>query len=518
VSIDDDIPGQKTDCYRFMESKTDWKVTKELFEKGVSAYKTSADDRSELRAIRQGAIKKEFDVLLVQHFDRLGRKEEIALMVNFLIGEGIELWSVMQGQRTIENHTDKLINYIDFWRSEGESEKTSFKVRNSKRNLSLAGYFQGGPAPIGYRNVQINPHWKKKGVLQTEHEIDKKERELVELVFSLYIDRLMGYRKIVDYLYKEGYRGRNGSVLGVSTIQRMLANPVYIGRKNYHNYTGEEETQPYNEKLRIISDDRFKEAERIRAKRSNKLKKQDKEGIPLAGKLMFSGIAYCLYCGSKLAGNYLYRTYKYKGKTEGNKTAIYRYRCPLNKGKFHGNHEQNIWGAKKYDKIMINIVKEIISQLNLHQFVESSISYKKTLLKQKEQNVKTIEKELTNYKKALTTLQLEIVKSLTEEKPKFTPDMLRAAIELQEETIKQTEETLNKLKSETEYDRGNYSDVNYISNELYQWEEKFDKADDHLKKAMLSRILNKVYLGKDKVEFELNLLLQELSQGENASS
>jgi len=512
LSIDDDIPGQKADCFRFLESKPDWKITNELFEKGVSAYKTKADDRDELVAIRQGAIKKEFDVLLVQHFDRLGRQDEIALMVNFLVGEGIELWSVMQGQRTIETHTDRLINYIDFWRAQGESEKISFKVRDSKKNLSLEGLYQGGPAPLGYKIVQTDkPHWKKKGVFQKELEVDKKEKELVELVFSLYIDRHMGYRKIVDYLNEHGYRGRNGDVLGVSTIQRMLANPVYIGRKNYHDYTGKGKTQPYNEKLRIIKDEIFEQAEQIRTKRKNKLKEQDKEGIPLTGKLMFSGLAHCAYCGSKLSGNYLYRKQKYKGVDDYYINTIYRYRCPLNKGKSHSEHKQNIWGAKKYDARILKTIKNILSQIDLERFIQSSIEYKKSMIAQKEQNFKNLEKKHNELKKELKTLEDEIAKSLLG-KSSFKPDVLTRVIEDKEEEVKQSEDRLEKLKKEVENDRDNYSDINYIANEINQWELKFDKADDDLKKAMLSRVVRKVYLRKDEVDVELNLLLQEVLQ------
>jgi site-specific DNA recombinase len=62
------------------------------------------------------------------------------------------------------------------------------------------------------------------------------------------------------------------------------------------------------------------------------------------------------------------------------------------------------------------------------------------------------------------------------------------------------------LKTEIENDKENYSDVNYMINELDNWVGKFDNADSNLKKAMLSRIIDKVYLGKNEINIEVNLM------------
>lgn len=514
VSTDDDIPLQKNACHDFVNTKGDWKITKELFEKGVSGWSKRADERDELKTIKQGAINKEFDVLLVFMLDRLGRKEdETPPMVSFLNKNNVEVWSVKEGQRNTESHIDKLLNYISFWQSDGESQKTSVRVKERKKQLSEQGYFQGGAAPIGYKIVETEQvHWKNKDRLIKELVADEEESEMIRLIFSLYVDRHMGYRKIVDYLYTKGYRTREGKSYGVSTIQRFLSNPIYIGLKRYQGEDGKEgATQPYNEKLRIISDDLFKQAEQIKNTRSSKLKRQDKSDIPRTGKLVFSGLAYCKYCGAKLSGNYLYREQKYNNKEGTYKNTIYRYRCPLNKGKYDCDHKQNIWGAKKYDKIIIKQLKEILSQLDLKLFIDSSMNQKKSFIKQKERNINNIEKEHIDLTKQLDKLNSEIVKSLMGESD-FTSQQLSGAINTVEEQLGQKLEQLNFLKAEIGKERENYSDVNYIANELENWESKFDNADDDLKKAMLSRVINKVYLGKDEVDLELNLMLSEFFQ------
>lgn len=517
VNTDDDIPMQRNACHMFANNKPDWKITNELSEKGVSGWAKKADERDALNTIKQGAIKRDFDILLVFMFDRLGRREdETPLVVSFLNENNVEVWSVEEGKRSIETHTDKLLNYISFWQSDGESQKTSARVRESKKQLSEQGYFQGGAAPIGYKIVETDQvHWKNKDRRIKELVTDEKESKLVKLVFNLYIDRHMGYRKIVDYLNTKGYRTRDGKIIGVSTIQRMLDNPIYIGRKRYNCFDGQMTEQPFNPKLRIVSDDIFNQAQEIKNKRKEKLNDQDKTGIPLTGKLMFSGLAYCKYCGSKLSGNYLYRKQQNKGKEGYYTNTVYRYRCPLNKGKFNCNHEKNIWGAKKYDKLIIQQIKDILRQLDIKSFIDRSIVNKKTKIKQKEQNLKTLDKENLKLVRELEKLNSEIAKSLLGESV-FTPQQLSYAIENLNKKIDDNQININNLKNEIDYEHGNYTDVNFLANELDNWEEKFDNADDDLKKAMLSRIIDKVYFSKDEIDIELNLMLDETFLNQNS--
>ena len=68
----DDIPMQRIVCRDFAE-KMGWIIVDEKLEKGVSGYKTSASKRDAIQDLKEMALKKEFDILLVFMFDRLGR-------------------------------------------------------------------------------------------------------------------------------------------------------------------------------------------------------------------------------------------------------------------------------------------------------------------------------------------------------------------------------------------------------------------------------------------------------------
>ena len=89
-TYNNDIPVQKKACRKFIKTKNDWILTKEYTELGVSGYK----------------------------LDRIGRREdETPFVVKWLIDQGIEVWSVNEGQREIKDNYDKLINYITYWQA-----------------------------------------------------------------------------------------------------------------------------------------------------------------------------------------------------------------------------------------------------------------------------------------------------------------------------------------------------------------------------------------------------------------
>ena len=89
----DDIPMQRIACHQFAKDKG-WVIVKEFYEKGVSGFKVSANDRDAIQDLKESAVKKEFDVLLVYMFDRIGRIDsETPFVVEWFIKQGIQVWS-----------------------------------------------------------------------------------------------------------------------------------------------------------------------------------------------------------------------------------------------------------------------------------------------------------------------------------------------------------------------------------------------------------------------------------------
>ena len=135
-----DIPMQRIECKKFIDFHPDWVFDKEYIEKGVSGYNKKLEDRDVLQEIRQDAINKEFDILLVFMFDRLGRRDdETPFIVEWFIKQGIEVWSTQEGEQKFDSRADKLINYIRYWQSGEKKKKTSIRVRTKQKQMIEQG-------------------------------------------------------------------------------------------------------------------------------------------------------------------------------------------------------------------------------------------------------------------------------------------------------------------------------------------------------------------------------------------
>lgn len=188
----DDIPMQKQACHEFVAEQSDWHIEKEFSEKGVSGFKIAAKDRDAIQDLQKAAVEKKFDVLLVFMFDRIGRKEdETPFVVEWFVRQGVEVWSVKEGQQRFDTHVDKLLNYIRFWQASGESIKTSIRTRTRMEQLVKEGHFKGGTAPYGYRLVHKG-RVNKRGHEVFDLEIDEYESTVVRKIFHLHTAYGMG--------------------------------------------------------------------------------------------------------------------------------------------------------------------------------------------------------------------------------------------------------------------------------------------------------------------------------------
>ena len=107
-SMAQDIPMQEQACRDFAKQQG-WTIVEEYAERGVSGFKVSAKDRDAIQDIQKAAVEKKFDILLVFMFDRLGRRDdETPFVVEWFVQNGIEVWSVNEGQQRFDSHVDKL--------------------------------------------------------------------------------------------------------------------------------------------------------------------------------------------------------------------------------------------------------------------------------------------------------------------------------------------------------------------------------------------------------------------------
>lgn len=247
----DDIPMQRQACHAFAE-KQGWQIIAEFSEKGVSGFKQSAEQREALVAIKQAAILKKFDVLLVFMFDRLGRRDdETPFVVEWFVKNGIAVWSVMEGEQRFENHVDKLLNYIRFWQSSGESIKTALRTRVRMEQLIQENGYVGGTAPYGYRLCKLG-RVNKRGFEVHDLLMDPAKAEVIKTIFRLYCKEDMGPYRIAVHLTQQGELTRRGTQWNAASVRNILGNAIYTGIRTY----GAIQTERFSH-LQIVSDELY---------------------------------------------------------------------------------------------------------------------------------------------------------------------------------------------------------------------------------------------------------------------
>lgn len=350
----DDIPMQRLKCNEFAKAQG-WSIIKEFSEKGVSGFKVSSEDRDAVQDIKAAALRKEFDVLLVFMFDRLGRKEdEMPFVVEWFVKQGIEVWSTQEGEQRFENHVDKLMNYIRFWQASGESIKTRLQ------QLVKEGAFTGGNILYGYKMVKTG-ETNKKGRKVHKLEIEPNEAEIVKLMFEKTIKEGMGSYRLATFLNERGVRTHQGNEFRSNTVNRILRNKSYCG---YIISGGV--TSPLMENLKIIDENVFDSVQKMVNQRMSTNKERT---IPLhtKGKTLLSGNIFCAHCGGRLTVSRYQDRYTRKDGTEYRVDQL-KYTCYHKSRKLNDCDGQTSYIAETIDKAysLQNTIKYLRQDITEH--------------------------------------------------------------------------------------------------------------------------------------------------------
>ena len=135
----DDIPMQRQACHGFAHEKG-WQIIEEFAEKGISGYKRSADQREALQKLKQAAVQKKFDVLLVFMFDRLGRTNK----------KGYDIYDLIVDSET--SLVVKEIFHLYCYEKEGTHRISTYLNRRGHRTKQGALWNSAS-----VRNILLNP-------------------------------------------------------------------------------------------------------------------------------------------------------------------------------------------------------------------------------------------------------------------------------------------------------------------------------------------------------------------------
>lgn len=518
---DDDIPIQRAEAEQFIANLPDWEFDREYIEKAVSAYKNTVQDREVLMEILEDARNHEFDILLTYMSDRIGRKEEYSTYVATLNSLGIEVWTIKDGQLKTEEHIDKLLNFIRFWQNEGESKKTSARVRDAQQEMVKAGKFVGGKAPFGYRLV-LSGEVSNHGRLLKKLEIVEKDAEIVRKIYSLAIYQGYGYEKIAKTLNGEGIPTIETDKWKASTIASILKNPVYMGyyainrRINHGSSTRlDRRDWIYSEnqipEIVIISQQEWERAQEIREARKAKINNarqtsakqyEEQYNLPFStkGKLSLIGLAYCGYCGKKLKnGSYCNH---WTIKSTGEKKAAFtgRYVCP------DKCHERYCYSQSYLEEIVFSIVEKYMEKLK-------KVDITKEIRKMQEGHKDALDRELREIKKQQRTLKLDI-ETLEEKIPEairgeyyFSAEKLSSLIKEKEQTLKALGEEQKQIGEKWRQTAAQRDDIEQFIHIVPDWKEIFTEADPQTRQMLLSTMIDRIEVTDDNITIRFKIQL-----------
>ena len=488
VDHQDDIPMQRRECQTFIEKHEDWVFAGERMEKGVSGYKVSAEKRDAVIDLREMAIKKQFDVLLVFMFDRLGRKEdETPFLVKWFIDHGVEVWSTREGQQRLDNQVDRLLNFMRYWAASGESEKTSIRVKAAQSQMIQDGLWRGGNVPYGYKLEHRGRVGKKNRELY-DLVIDETTCPVVQEIFDLVTRDGMGTLWIANYLNSK-YPDPN-KIWTKGTLRAMLRNPVYIGRLHMNDI----QSEPIEE-LRLISDSQFEfanEALKRRVITRHPLNSEGKSKLSAEYRaVVLSGILYCKHCGHKLVGSWATKT--------SSSGAVYRYpnyRCYTNSIKAKKCKGLSAYRARIIENAVLSDVRQYFATINSAVDDEWKAQARKRMRNSCQARLKAAEARLAKLQSDQSKLKDEILKSIRGEST-YDSDLLKEMMNEIKNSQDETRKEIISCQDEVANEEKRISELNNQYKDIRDWSKQFDKAPAETQKMILARLIEKVTVDRN---------------------
>lgn len=499
----DDIPMQRQACHDFIAAHPDWEFYRDISEKGISGFKISAKDRDAIQEIQQEALNKKFDILLVFMFDRLGRKDdETPFVVEWFVQQGIEVWSVKEGEQRFDQHVDKLTNYIRYWQASGESIKTSMRTKTRLSQIVQEGRFRGGTAPYGYR-LEKQGRFNKKNHELYEIMVDEDESAVVRRIFELYVLQGYGSQRISTYLTEQGHLNRKGNNFTNVTINHMLKNKSYTGVLK----SGETVTEIFP-KLQIIDLDTFEMAQSLLRQRSTKQKERT---VPLntTGNSLLSGNVFCGHCGARLTVTTNGKKYHRKDG-EVTVTPRTRYVCYNKTRHKHLCDGQTGYTVSKLDKIMDKVIRRLFERLNdlpkeyiIEERYTEQISESKMQLAKAKAMFQAHSAEVMEY-------EAEVLKIIRGES-KLNADLLNKLYEEAKEKAGQSAQTVSELNEKLKNSEQMKVALSKQFDNIKSWSDMYDECGMETKKMILSYIMKSVRVSRDyEIEIDLTVDIEQL--------
>jgi site-specific DNA recombinase len=269
-------------------------------DRGKSA--TTLFDRPGLtRDLFAAAEKRLFDVVFVEHTDRLARDPADS----FLVRKQLKFYNIRIFSLAANGEVDDLRATFEGYQNAQDSEKTRFRVHSGHNDAAREGLIPG-PAPYGYDEVLGKPGVK----VPNDIEVKIINRIVLETASR------KSPRDISSDLTRDGILSPKGGAWTFQTVNKMLTNELYVGvyvrnkvRKVRNPNTGKRVPRPPTADLvrvemphlRIIDQDLWDAAQKVRQERASQYGVKGVErATVLRRQHPFAGLFRCAECGGKM--------------------------------------------------------------------------------------------------------------------------------------------------------------------------------------------------------------------------
>ncbi|RDY26794.1 recombinase family protein [Romboutsia weinsteinii] len=449
-------------------------------EDGVSGFKTKLEDRVGLMKIKEMALNNEIEKLIIFNSDRIGRRMELVGFITLLDECGVKILSVTEGCLNDGNDTDSLISSIKMWMAEYESKKISERVKAGKKAVALKGEFLGGVPNYGYRLGE-------KRLI-----IDEEESEIMKLAFDLYIKG--GSKLVLDTFHDKGILKR-GKPWTRTKLIKTLKNTIYRGQKPL-----EDGEIPYDESLRIVSDEVFYRVQELMELRTTRKKGHTTKFLNRSDALL-EGLLFHI-CGDEHIRK-LHVDYGNYGVYKNVKEKKLLYRCSHCKNyKYEGVKKS--YGGKKYHKLIEEHIKDVLNNLSIEKLEKEFNETKSENIDQIKILIANTTMNLKKKKKALENATSTLEKVFMGESSMDMETINTMIVKLKGEIV-ELEELLLTSKSELASQERSNINVGKLVEKYKDFEYIYEIADLHDKKMMLQELIDKIIISETDVEIILNI-------------
>jgi len=297
------LDAQENTC-RKKAKEMGFKSIKIIKDEGKSA---GTLNRPGIQQIMEMSENKEIDTLLTIHSDRIARNTEDHLRLRRLFNEnGVKLLYIFQPDLSDNTAVGKTMDTVMAAFNEMQRNIIREKTTNALLQKVEEGWFPGS-APLGYKNID-NPKYRKGEVSRRIIVPNSKTASLITKLFKLYATGEYNVYNLVDILYKQGLRSKNGGKPAYSRIYEALKNPIYIGELHWKDIRiRKAKHKP------LIDKWTFKQVQLIMDGHNHHACRKRKHSF------LLRGFVYCAKCGQRL-------TAEWHTKKSGLKFSYYH--CP----------------------------------------------------------------------------------------------------------------------------------------------------------------------------------------------